>query len=310
MKKSLIPFLIIFFGLNLCAFAANNLQSLGKIENSLFGFEYVNDNETQRVARIEKEIYGAENTGDLNKRIAKINKDFGTEFIGQEITPCEDTFALDEYEAETISSQDPNIDYPVINELEQSVFNEQYKNLGVKDRLAQLENKVFAKNYPSDDLSTRVDRLRDKIRPQALEQPSIANNNEFHTDGYYPDFPDYDGLTIGGNGYNTFYNDMYSQPSYSAPRSGRKVNLSTVENSLYHNNYKNDTTQNRLARVEQSMFGQSFDNEDESTRMERISGAFRAQKSASKYDSNKFAQNMATAMQIGTMLLMILACIL
>ena len=31
---------------------------------------------------------------------------------------------------------------------------------------------------------------------------------------------------------------------------------------------------------------------------------------ASKYDSNKFSQNMATAMQIGTILLMILACVL
>lgn len=309
MKKNLILFFITFLCINLSTFAANNYQSLGKIENSLFGFEYTNDSESQRVARIEKEIYGTENSGDLNKRMAKINKDFGTEFIGQEISPCEDTFALDEYEAETISSQDPNIDYPVINELEQSVFNEQYKNLGVKDRLAQLETKVFAKNYASDDLSTRVDRLRDKIRPQALEHPSIANN-DFHTDGYYPDFPDYDGLTIGGNGYNSFYNDTYSQPAYNTARSGRKVNLTTVENSLYHNNYKNDTTQNRLARVEQSMFGQSFEGEDESTRMERISGAYRAQKSASKYDSNKFAQNMATAMQIGTMLLMILACIL
>lgn len=310
MKKNILIILIAFFSLSIPACALSNSQSLGKIENSLFGFEYMNDSDTARVARIEKEIYGTESSGDINKRIAKINKDFGTEFIGQEIPPCEDTFALDEFEAETISAQDPNIDYPVINELEQSVFNEQYKNLGVKDRLAKLENKVFSKSYASDDLSTRVDRLRDKIRPQALEQPSIAQNDDFYTAGYYPDMPDYDGLTIGGNGYNSFYNDTYSQPSYSAPRLGRKVNLTTVENSLYHNNYKNDTMQNRLARVEQSMFGQSFDNEDETTRMERISGAYRAQKSASKYDSNKFAQNMATAMQIGTMILMILACIL
>lgn len=310
MKKNFLAVMVLVFCLTSACFASNNTQSLGKIENSLFGFEYVNDSESQRVSRIEKEIYGSENSGDINKRIAKLNKDFGTEFIGQEIAPCEDTFAIDEYEAETLSSQDPNIDYPVINELEQSVFNEQYKNMVVKDRLAQLENKVFSKSYPADDLSVRVDRLRDKVRPQGLEHNNIAQNNDFYTAGYYPDMPDYDGVTIGGNGYNGFYNDTYSQPLYSAPRSGRKVNLTTVENALYHSNYKSDTTQNRLARVEQSMFGQIFDDDDESTRMERISGAYRAQKSASKYDSNKFAQNMATAMQIGTMILMILACIL
>ena len=302
--------MFIFLGLNTYCYAVTNSQSLSKVENSIFGFDYANESDNTRVARIEKEIYGKENSGDINKRIAKINKDFGTEFIGQEIPPCEDTFALDEFEAETISSQDPNIDYPVINELEQSVFHEQYKNMGVKDRLAQLENKVFSKSYQSDDLSTRVDRLRDKIRPQALEQPAIAQNDDFYTAGYYPDIPDYDGLTIGGSGYNSFYNDTYSQPSYSMPRLGRKVNLTTVENSLYHSNFKNDTMANRLARVEQSMFGQTFNEDDESSRMERISGAYRAQKSASKYDSNKFSQNMATAMQIGTMILMILACIL
>ena len=309
MKKNFLMILMLVFCLTPVCFASGNTQALGKIENSLFGFEYSNDADSQRVARIEKEIYGAENSGDVNKRLAKLNKDFGTEFLGQEIAPCEDTFELDEYEAETLSAQDSNIDYPVINELEQSVFNEQYKNMVVKDRLAQLENKVFSKSYPSDDLSARVDRLRDKVRPRALEQAQTTNN-DFYTAGYYPDMPDYDGLTIGGNGYNGFYNDTYSQNSYSPPRIGRKVNLTTVENSLYHSNYKNDTTQNRLSRVEQSMFGQTFDDDDESTRMERISGAYRAQKSASKYDSNKFAQNMATAMQIGTMILMILACIL
>ena len=35
-----------------------------------------------------------------------------------------------------------------------------------------------------------------------------------------------------------------------------------------------------------------------------------AEKSAGKYDSNKFSQNLATAMQIGTIILMVLACIL
>lgn len=165
-----------------------------------------------------------------------------------------------------------------------------------------MENKVFTKSYASDDLSTRVDRLREQVRPQGLEQ-SLANAvDTYHVSGYYPPAIDYDGMSIGGSS-TSFNDDTFTF-------SGKKVNLSTVENALYHQNFKNDSMSNRLSRVEQSMFGENFADEDEKTRIGRISSAFNASKSAKKYDSNKFTQNMSTAMQIGTMILMILACIL
>ena len=74
--------------------------------------------------------------------------------------------------------------------------------------------------------------------------------------------------------------------------------------------FQNDTTENRLARLENKIFGKEFIEDDEQTRISRISSAYKAQKNSSKYDSNKFARNMTTAMQIGTILLMMLACIL
>ena len=67
---------------------------------------------------------------------------------------------------------------------------------------------------------------------------------------------------------------------------------------------------NRLSRLESTMFGTTFATDTQEDRVRRISSAYKAAKSASKYDSNKFSQNMATAMQIGTLLLMILACVL
>ena len=75
-------------------------------------------------------------------------------------------------------------------------------------------------------------------------------------------------------------------------------------------NYNADTMDNRLARVEQYMFGTVFDSDDQQTRLDRISSAYNAQKSSGKYDSNKFAQNMTTGVQIGMLILMVLACIL
>lgn len=304
MKKILLSIIFINLLFAPCTFAASNTEILNKIENSLFGFEYNNEDEASRVNRIEENVYGTVSNGDLNKRIAKLNKDLGAELYGQEIEPCEDTLAREQEEKEVLSSEDPNIDYPVINELEKSVFNKEFKNMKVKDRLAQLEKKVFTKDYAADDLSTRVDRLREQVRPQGLEQQLANAVDTYHTEGYYPPPIDYDGMTIGGT------SSSYDSDSYSFPMAGRKVNLSTVENALYHQNFKNESMSNRLARVEQSMFGESFEDQDEKTRIGRISSAFNAQKSASKYDSNRFAQNMSTAMQIGTMILMILACIL
>ena len=304
MKKILLTIIFINLLFAPCTFAASNTEILNKIENSLFGFEYNNEDEASRVNRIEENVYGTVSNGDINKRIAKLNKDLGAELYGQEIEPCEDTLAREEEEKEVLSSEDPNIDYPVINELEKSVFNKEFKNMKVKDRLAQLEKKVFTKDYAADDLSTRVDRLREQVRPQGLEQQLANAVDTYHTEGYYPPPIDYDGMTIGGT------SSSYDSDSYSFPMAGRKVNLSTVENALYHQNFKNEPMSNRLARLEQSMFGESFEEQDEKTRIGRISSAFNAQKSASKYDSNRFAQNMSTAMQIGTMILMILACIL
>ena len=191
-------------------FALSNTEILNKIENSLFGFEYNNEDESTRVNRIEENVYGTSSEGNLQQRIAKLNKDLGAELYGQEIEPCEDTLAKEEEQREVLSSQDPNIDYPVINELEKSVFNQEYKNLGVKDRLAQLENKVFSQSYTNDDLSTRVDRLREQVRPQTLEQNLANAAGDYNLSGYYPPPVNYDGMSIGGysNSYNyDYYNN-------------------------------------------------------------------------------------------------------
>ena len=91
---------------------------------------------------------------------------------------------------------------------------------------------------------------------------------------------------------------------------GRKANLTTVENNVLRRTFQNDKMDSRLSRLENRMFGTEFTDDDEQTRINRITSAYKAQKNSSKYDSNKFARNMTTAMQIGTILLMMLACIL
>uniref|UniRef100_UPI0026110514 hypothetical protein n=1 Tax=Helicobacter rodentium TaxID=59617 RepID=UPI0026110514 len=65
-----------------------------------------------------------------------------------------------------------------------------------------------------------------------------------------------------------------------------------------------------LAQLEYETFGTEFSNEDTASRIKRLNSVNKAKKSSSKYDSNKFSQRMSTAMEIGAMLLMILAMVL
>ena len=88
------------------------------------------------------------------------------------------------------------------------------------------------------------------------------------------------------------------------------MSLSSIEKAIYKTKYENEPTSQRLSRIESSVFGTNFSQDSESERIARISSAINAQQSAKRYDSNRFGQNMATAMQIGTIILMVLACIL
>ncbi len=296
-------------------FAAN--ATLDKIENSLYGYTYSNEKDELRVNRIEEKVYGKKSSGQLQARIAKLKKDLVADQIGQEITPKEDTFM--EEEDFILSEKEPpeaqNMDYPVINELEKHVFKQENKKENIKTRLSKLEQKTFNKTYDKDDLSTRVDRLKAKIKPQSF----MANGMDQQENNFYNSQPSKMAQNYHLNQYGTPYDyDLYNNNSYDddysyIPRSNsvsKPLNLSTIEKKLYKTKYENQPTSERLTRIETSVFGTSFPNDSDSERIERLSSAIQAQKSARRYDSNRFNQNMATAFQIGTLILMVLACIL
>jgi len=300
---------------------ASTKSTLGKIEESLYGFQYDNENDITRLNRIENTVYGKTSSKPQAERIARLSKDISADSIGKEITPVEDTFAdnSDYYvEEEPVAASD--VTYPAIDELEQQIFKQNFPKQDIKTRLSNLEKKAFNKTY-SDDLSTRVDRLRAEIKPQSLMDNRVAQSSntfydddvpqlsqDFHLKQYMqPNQFDYEAYNdMNAKRAQAYDNDTYRGHS-SSPK---KVSLSTVEKKLLKQNYTQDSTENRLSRIENYMFGTEFSDDDTQTRIDRISSAYQAQKSAGKYDSNKFSQNVGTAIQIGTLILMVLACIL
>lgn len=308
--KKFVFILAVILSANIC-YSSQYASTIEKLENSTFGFTYSGD-DLSRITRLENEIYGNAKSGDIKTRINALKKDMSADSIGQEIAPKEDTFADDDmyYPHDKKLAQNnqapsgSNVDYPSINELEAEIFKTQYKHQDLTTRLTNLEKKVLGKTYEKEPFSTRVERLQAKVKPQSFMHNSLAqSSNDFYDDDIIPLDKDY-------------YLDEYRAPdfdyeSYNAKhRPPAKINISQVEKAMYKKTYANESLANRLTRLESTMFGTTFETDSEQDRLNRIASAYNATKTASKYDSNKFTQNMATAMQIGTLILMILACVL
>ncbi len=306
--KKIIVISAIILCFNITGVNAQN-TTLDKIENTLYGFQYESQSDTERLARIEESVYGQVNSGSNAQRIAKLEKDLAANLMGQEIAPVEDTFA-EQDETEEMIAKGANINYPAVNELEQHVFKQEFRDKDLKERLAALEQKTFGKTY-SDDFSTRVDRLKAEIKPRSLMDNAIAQSSN--------DYYDEEVVHLDENYRLSEYNppsqfsyEDYNSRNHTFPfaNKNRTMNLSAMENAVLSRSFPNDSTETRLSRLESQMFGTIFSDDEQEERIKRLSSAYKAQKTATRYDSNRFSQNMATAMQIGTILLMVLACIL
>ena len=293
-----------------CVFASTYASQLDKLENSVYGFTYSGD-DTSRVTRLEQTIYGDTKSGDINKRLADLNKDMSADSIGQEIKPVEDTFADEEiYTPEEKFAQNynppagANVDYPSINELEKTVFNKEFKNQDINERLSVLEKETFGQSYDNDAFFDRVDRLKAKIKPKSFMDNALAQSSNDYFDGdIIPLDKEYSLSEYGSSGFDyEEYNARHQAPA--------RVNLASVERAMFKKSFNKEEINNRLTRLENTMFGTTFEDDTQQNRINRIASAYNAQKSANKYDSNKFTQNMAAATQIGMLILMILACVL
>ncbi len=310
MKELLI--IILYFALCGGVFAQSQFCSIiSKMETSLFGIQYETQTDEARLSRIEENVYGKSYSQPINTRIERLKKDLSADLIGQEIKPKRDTFAEEEGEIKAdVPKADPNINYPIVNNLENEIFKTEYKNLEINKRLSNLEQKAFNKSFPDESLNSRVDRLKARILPETRLSEGPKENDYFYSPEDLDNLP-MQGTMSGAAAPNNFsqkdfgdnFDDYESNADIRAP-------LTSLEKSLFKKAFPEDTVENRLTRLEAKVFSTSFVQDDPQTRMARIASAQQAKKSAKKYDGNKFAQHMSTAMQIGAIVLMILACVL
>jgi len=295
MKINKFLYIVILFSmLNLTVYGSTS-DLLNKIESDFYGFSYTNDKTKNRVERLEKSVYGKVGNGDINKRITKLSADISADVIGQEITPVRDSFM----EEDSIT-EDTNVSYPIVEEIEKQLFNTTYKNRDFHTRIVTIEKKLFGKIYDVDDYSKRMERIKAKMYPD-----NIANYNQPQND--YTEY--YNDNVITSDSLSGINNDRYRMPygqrNYTRPYSNYGDFTGVGSDVLSQRDLNDDLTQ-----LEYDMFGTEFSSDDTQTRIKRLNSASKAKKSTHKYDSNKFSQHMSTAMEIGAMILMILAMVL
>ena len=216
--------------------------------------------------------------------------DINSDQIGLEIEPTEDTFREDEAIA------DNTVNYPIVDEIEMKLFKKTYKNRDFHTRIVTIERELFGKIYDVEDYSKRMDRIKAEVMPERLAREKVF--------GYDNTDETINSIDLSGLNHSRFASRMpYGQENYTRPYSNYgdfTGGASPIPENL----------DNELAQLEYNTFGTEFSDEDTASRIKRLNSVNKAKKSSSRYDSAKFQQRMSTAMEIGAMLLMILAMVL
>ena len=269
--------LILMFTITGVSYAKESINAqLDRIENSLWGFDYKQEDEVKRLDRIEQEVYGEINSKESPQlRVDKINKVLGLELSDEE----------NEIVKKQIDDiQSAGVSYPKVTAMELEVFGKTYEKEGIYRRLERLEKKVFMA-VQQGDLNQRFERLESNIQ---LKSAHASSKSQTQYEYQYPN-------------YNQ--NDKYD-------RDDIYLQLSGLENGVFRKTYNYDPMSVRLSRLERKIFQRDFASDDDWTRIQRIQAASTAKKTAKYYDSNKVQKFTSTGLQIGTFILMILACIL
>ena len=182
------------------------------------------------------------------------------------------------------------INYPQIDALEYQIFASTYEKESIYKRLERLEKKIFG-SVQEGNLASRTDRLKAYIRKDMLAH----NNSSIYTQKPY-------------NPVESVESYMNSQNRYE--NSDIFIQLSGLETTLFSKTYSQDPVGLRLNRLERKIFQRDFSSDDEYIRLQRLQAAASARQTAKLYEANKVQKYTSTGIQIGSIILMILALIL
>lgn len=303
MKKIVILLsLLCVFSCNFSVQAATTTSAeITKIEKHVFGYDYAEEPDSERINRLEKFAYGTTGSGNLQNRIEKLKTDMNVPTTNEiaSAQPQRSTYDYDDIQYE---QSDSTVQYPVVDALEEKIFNKISSNEDIYSRVAKLEKKIFKKEEPNKSLNDRVDKLKTAV----ITDVGVAGYDDNGDITILPTMPQakqYDDIYTGIPQSNYYSSDILANGSLYNE-------ISMLERDILQETFPMMSVENRLAQLETKVLQRNYSNDDNHTRLERLAAAAEAQKNASSYRGSKFEKNLATGMQIASFLLMVLAFIL
>lgn len=330
LSKYLLIFSVLFVFLTSSSvvYADSVTDKLNEIEKNYYGYTFSGSN-SSRLARVENSIYGEISKQPENTRVAKIYKD-----LGLATSNAVNNVSTGDLLAQSQNigpKADAGIKYPIVDKLEQKTFNTVYANEDIYLRLSRLEKKIFPNSNKSTlSLNERVDALRDRVLggtnsvavdiDPMTEEIVLENGQKYYGDdekSYFNKNLANEKSNYNYYSYENSKNPVPEKQSFEIAGDGgeyaehyaQSYDLDILEKSLLGKRYTSETPSKRLARLESKVFQRTF-NDDEDARIQRLLAVTTAQKTSQEYDSNKWARRLNTGMQIGSILLMVLAMIL
>ena len=301
MKKTglLLLIFLLIFAVAPKGFCDSITNDLSKIESELFDITYSQNDVSKRLSRIEKNIYGTDFPKlTTEKRLAKIKADVGYAPPKSRQQIAQRPVQIQPSAAQRATKEQGEDEYPAVDKLEATVFKTTYKNENIYKRLDRLEQKVFGTTNQTSALSDRVYALRTVIKTSE-DKVTKANSNKYNN--------------LAEQSLQNHPQSAYTQQPRQLGRYSSNRNfdfeVGVLEQQLYGQSYNGQNVSQRLSRLEYQLLKRDYSSEDEASRIERLSTVILAQKTSSNYDSNKFKQFLSTGMQVGSLVLLILAMI-
>ena len=289
---------------------------LKEIEKNYYGYS-LNGSLESRLTNLEKSLYGKSNTGLSKNRIEKLYNDLNIGVVTGGAVPVQ-TVSTPQQTKDIGPKADAGIKYPVVDKLEQKVFKKTYANEDIYARLSRLEKQTFKKESTLS-LNERVDALRGRIL--GGEKIATTEINPYTEEIILENGKKYYGMDSNNNNsnYNYYsYENSKNRVQKVLPENssndfssvtGQNYDLDILEKQLLGKRFTEESPSQRLTRLENKVFERTFSDSDDS-RIQRLLAVTTAQKTSKEYDSNRWAQRLNAGMQIGSILLMVLAMIL
>ncbi|MBS2005484.1 MAG: hypothetical protein JST01_00495 [Cyanobacteria bacterium SZAS TMP-1] len=210
---------------------------LSSLEDRFFCHEYTSDTPDQRLDRLDQMVFGRVRSGSVDKRLTSLLLSVPN-VEAQSVQPNASTPQQD---AAPLKSESPQLDttqipqsspapdpsndyYPTVTALEEQIAHKTEVLLPVQERLARLETIAFGKPSTSNDLSARVDRLKQYVSRQ--------------------------------NGGNEDYLTTSNAVSMPSTDTGLNAEVSLMEREVFGKTYGRDSLSGRLTRLEQAVLPQ------------------------------------------------------